>query len=59
MIVCSECRKKMKSGYVIEDGEEYYCCEKCLHKHYTNKEYLKMYDEGDGYWTEWENDDEV
>ena len=53
---CSECAKSMKKGYCIENGLEYYCSDECLHKHYTNDEYIKMYDNGNGdsYYTEWE-----
>lgn len=57
--VCSECNKIMFSGYVIKDGEEYYCSDQCLHKHYTEDEYLKLHKENEdencqAYWTEWE-----
>lgn len=53
---CSECNKPMNEGYCIENGMEYYCSDECLHKHYTQEEYLKMYDNGNGnsYWTQWE-----
>lgn len=52
---CSECGKSMKKGYCIENGLEYYCSDECLHKHYTNEEYIEMYDNGNGdsYYTEW------
>jgi YHS domain-containing protein len=40
--VCSECNKPIEEGYVIDDGEEYYCSEECLHKHYTPEEYERM-----------------
>ena len=60
MRICSECGKKIVQGYCIENGLEYYCCDKCLHIHYTEKEYLNMYDNGNGdtYWTEWEENNE-
>lgn len=53
---CSECGKEMTEGYCIDNGLEYYCSEECLHKHYTEEEYLEMYDNGNGdsYWTMWE-----
>jgi hypothetical protein len=53
--VCSHCSKPMSQGYVIENGLEYYCCDDCLHKVYTDEEYNKLYDNGNGdsYWTEW------
>lgn len=54
---CSECNKQMNEGYCINDGLEYYCSDECLHKHYTEEEYLQMYDNGNGdsYWTVWED----
>ena len=52
---CDECGKKMNKGYCIDNGCEYYCSDKCLHKHYTEEEYLDLYNdgEGDSYWAEW------
>jgi len=57
---CSECKMKMKQRFVIENGMEYYCSEECLHKHYTEDEYLEMFDDGNGdsYWTVWEEEEE-
>lgn len=54
--ICNECGNVMNEGYCIDNGLEYYCSEECLHKHYTEEEYLKMYDNGNGdsYYTEWE-----
>lgn len=53
--VCAECGKIIQEGYVIGGGLQYYCSDKCLHKHYTEEEWNKMYnDDGDNYWTEWE-----
>lgn len=55
--ICSECGEPMDEGYCIENGMEYYCSDECLHKHYTEKEWLEMYDNGnsDSYWTQWED----
>lgn len=55
--ICSDCGKIMNAGYCINHGEEYYCSDECLHKHYTNEEFNEMYDDGNGdsYYTEWEN----
>lgn len=60
MRTCSHCGKRMIQGYLIHDGDEYYCSDECLHKHYSPSEWLDMYDDdnGDSYWTEWEEDDE-
>lgn len=59
MRTCTHCSRPMTEGYCIENGLEYYCSEVCLHEHYTEEEYLDMYDngEGDSYWTQWECDD--
>lgn len=49
----------MTEGYCIDNGCEYYCSDECLHRHYTEEEYLDMYNngEGDSYWTVWDCDD--
>lgn len=54
--ICTHCGKTMKEGYCIENGMEYYCSDDCLHKVYTEEEYLELYDDGNGdsYWTSWE-----
>ena len=56
--LCNNCGRYMTRGYVIENGMEYYCSEKCLDTRYITEEYLKMYDDGNGdsYWTEWEDE---
>lgn len=41
---CSECKKVMIDGYVIEGGMAYYCSESCLHKNMTHEEFLVLYD---------------
>lgn len=53
---CDQCKKGMNEGYCINNGESYYCSDKCLHKNMTKKRYLELYDngEGDSYWTEWD-----
>lgn len=55
--ICDECGKPMIVGYVV-DGSDTYCSEECLHKHLTDEEYKKLYDNGDGdtYWTTWYED---
>ena len=56
---CPNPTKNIKEGYCIENGEEYYCCDDCLHSKYTDEEFQEMYDDGNGdtYYTEWEKDD--
>ena len=56
MRICTECGKEMKKGYMVGDGDEYYCCDKCLFKHYTPKEWQEIFDNDNGYWTEWEEE---
>lgn len=51
--ICSNCGVKMYSGYVINDGEEYFCCDDCLHSKYSETEYDELYKEDLAYWTEW------
>ena len=57
--ICDECGTPMNEGYVVFGGEQYYCKDECLHKHYTKEEWEnEMYDDdGDSYWTEWEQED--
>ena len=51
--VCTCCRELMPDGYVINDGEEYFCSDDCLHSTYTHEEYMEMYFNDDAYWTQW------
>ena len=49
---CSECHDIITEGYVIHDGEEYYCSDECLSKNYRDNEFDELYEQGDSYWTE-------
>ena len=40
---CDECGRLIHDGFCIDNGYEYYDSEECLHKHYTEREYLCMY----------------
>ena len=51
--ICSCCGKEMTSGFVVDDGMEYYCSKKCLQKKYTWKKYEAMYAQENAYWTQW------
>lgn len=52
---CYECgEENFDSGYVINDGDEYFCSDKCLYANYSEKSYLKMYEDGTAYWTQWD-----
>lgn len=50
---CSTCGEEMVSGYVIDDGEEYYCSDDCLHGVYSEEEYDELCREDRAYWTAW------
>lgn len=54
---CTNCGKDMASGYVIDDGLEYFCDDDCLHSHYSPEEYEELFDQDAAYWTEWEGGD--
>jgi len=49
---CDECWTLMNKWYCIHDGIEYYCWKDCLEGHYTEEEYIKMYDNDEAYRTE-------
>jgi len=52
-IYCDKCGSAMTHGYVIYEGLEHYCSEKCLFKAYTEAEYTRMFEEGIAYWTDY------
>lgn len=60
MRICKECgNHDFMAGYVVDGGGEYYCSDECLHKHYTEQEWLDMYEDGgDSYYTEWYDEEE-
>ena len=51
--ICCTCGEEMVSGYVVDDGEEYYCSDDCLHGVYSEAEYDELCQEDRAYWTEW------
>ena len=64
---CSHCGEGMNEGYVIGDGEEYYCSEECLQENYTPEEIQEMFAQEDevgnpidnpNYWTQWEEEED-
>lgn len=66
--VCSECGVVFDEGYVLDDGEEYYCSAEHMDSHYggvlrycvgdddlTTEELVEqLYSEDRLYWTNWE-----
>ncbi len=57
--ICSECSSPMNEGYIIDNGEDFYCKESCLEKNMTKEEFIELYDNGnsDTFWTSWSKDD--
>ena len=53
MRICNACGIEMSDGYVINDGEEYYCSDDCLHSAFSEEEYEELCSEDCAYWTEW------
>lgn len=51
--ICNVCKREMDYGYVIDDGEEYYCSDECLWSMYSEEEYDELCQEDLAYWTEW------
>jgi hypothetical protein len=54
---CSECHKIITQGYVLHDGEKYYCSNYCLYQNFTPNEWQEIYESEQGYYTEWEGED--
>ncbi len=53
--ICSVCGKVMTEGFCIGDGESYYCSDVCLETEIDDIEYLKLFEAGSAYWTQWES----
>ena len=51
---CTCCGEEMTKGFVIDDGDAYFCSEACLHKKYTPLQYTELHLEDRAYWTEWD-----
>lgn len=56
--VCDTCGHLMIEGYILYDGDEYYCSNECMLEQYTEEEKEEILkeadtDEGTSYWTEW------
>lgn len=54
IIHCSECGRIMKSGYVVYDGEEYFCSDECKDSWWSEEEWQELMENDNAYWTEWE-----
>ena len=51
---CDCCESGMNEGYVIGDGERYYCSKECLNTQISDQEWDEIYDNDYGYYSEWE-----
>ena len=58
MRTCDTCGVEMAEGYCCGDGEEYYCSDDCLFVDgYTPEQKEIDYDNGNIYWTSWEEEE--
>jgi len=55
---CDECGEVFNEGFCIEGGETYYCSKECILNNMSKKEWKEMYDNGNSYWTSWEDPEE-
>lgn len=54
-IRCSQCNEVMSEGYKVHDGLYHYCSNECLYTVMNEKEYLELHEEGDAFWTTFED----
>ena len=54
---CNKCGESIQCGYVVNDGDEYYC-DDCITEVFTVEEFDEMYVDDSIYWTVWEEEDE-
>ena len=57
--VCSVCGHLMREGYLVYDGEDYFCSDKCFLERYAKEQMDEMTasadeDDAAAYWTAWE-----
>ena len=53
--ICKTCGKEVKyEGYVMYDGEEYYCSRECLLKEMSWEQYIALYEADEAYYTVFE-----
>lgn len=50
--VCSSCSKKVYEGFINKQNDSIYCSKECLLKTMTEKEFEKLYDNWECYWTD-------
>lgn len=50
---CSDCGTIMDEGYVLYDGEAYYCSDSCLYEHFSEDDYEEAFQQAEACWMEW------
>lgn len=51
---CSECGKLMREGYCVNAGDDYFCCDECLHTRFSDEEWAdECKNNNQSYYTEW------
>lgn len=53
---CEICKSEMNEGYFFETDGTMYCSDKCLNVHVSDEEYEKLFEDGIGYWTTFDED---
>ena len=43
----------MDEGYVLYDGEAYYCSDSCLYEHFSEDDYEEAFQQAEACWMEW------
>jgi len=57
--ICTKCKKPTNEAFMVDNGEDYYCSEKCLKQVMSIKEWSKLVrDDENSFWTTWESQDE-
>ena len=50
--ICTNCGKLMFDGYVVNDGDEYYCSDTCFDEEIGMENLYKMYEDEEAYYTQ-------
>ena len=56
--ICSNCDHLMIEGYIVDEGNEYFCSDKCMKEFYSEEELAELLEGADEddtsiYWTDW------
>jgi len=55
---CDECGELFNEGYILNDGDEYFCSKKCVNQKYSEKEFKELLELDLIYFTEWEDEED-